>query len=505
MDTPKQPLDQQEGEQLRKENASLRCEIDRLRRLAQSSADGIWCLDTTTNLIDFTTSWGNALGYSQNEYPHYLAEFEALIHQDDLPLFRSALKHCGIGINPIFEVSVRVRNKNGKYRNLLFRGSAFRTDDGTGACIGAACFDVTTTMEQLLTYELIFNSIPHLIFVKDSHSTIRWANRAALDFYGGRDLHEMIGKSDSDYNADKSQVMRFRADEQKVINNRKVIHIERETNTDARGNTHYLNTIKFPLLHPDGRVSVVVVATFIDEVVRLTRLQQTRENLTLVAGKLSHKLNTRIATVETMVIALSGVDTHQLNEILKAVNDLKVLGGNFLTLTVSGVVKREHTNLVSVLCNGLLQRLNQHVSITINGQPLRSYSTENRLYDMYGDSAKLSDAFRELLNNAIEAVEGRPAAISIRLKHSPLPKQEHSKRQKLHPEQLIIHFSDNGPGISPKIRHRLFQPFNSGKTTGTGLGLAIVREVISAHDGAISLIPTEGKGTCFEIVLPTKM
>jgi len=70
--------------------------------------------------------------------------------------------------------------------------------------------------------------------------------------------------------------------------------------------------------------------------------------------------------------------------------------------------------------------------------------------------------------------------------------------------QVIIRFSDNGPGIPEEIRNSLFEPFSTtGKKVGTGLGLATVRNIVSAHSGEIA-VESKGQegGAVFELKFP---
>jgi signal transduction histidine kinase len=67
--------------------------------------------------------------------------------------------------------------------------------------------------------------------------------------------------------------------------------------------------------------------------------------------------------------------------------------------------------------------------------------------------------------------------------------------------QLDIRFCDNGSGIAPELRPRLFDPFVSGSKTGTGLGLAIVRTLCEASGWRIELESSEKGKTCFKISL----
>ena len=65
-----------------------------------------------------------------------------------------------------------------------------------------------------------------------------------------------------------------------------------------------------------------------------------------------------------------------------------------------------------------------------------------------------------------------------------------------------ILFRDNGRGIPPEHRDKVFLPYFSTKADGTGLGLAIVEHIVVAHGGRIRFDSTEGTGTVFYIDLP---
>lgn len=69
---------------------------------------------------------------------------------------------------------------------------------------------------------------------------------------------------------------------------------------------------------------------------------------------------------------------------------------------------------------------------------------------------------------------------------------------------LVLEISDNGPGLSPRARDSLFQPFASTRSGGTGLGLAIAREILRAHGGEIMLARSDGQGTSFCLRFPLR-
>ena len=67
-----------------------------------------------------------------------------------------------------------------------------------------------------------------------------------------------------------------------------------------------------------------------------------------------------------------------------------------------------------------------------------------------------------------------------------------------------VEVSDDGVGINPDDKDKLFLPYFSKKKTGTGLGLAIVNRIISEHNGYIRVADNKPKGTAFIIELPVK-
>jgi signal transduction histidine kinase len=72
------------------------------------------------------------------------------------------------------------------------------------------------------------------------------------------------------------------------------------------------------------------------------------------------------------------------------------------------------------------------------------------------------------------------------------------------PEHLVIELEDEGPGVPPEIRDRVFEPFVTlGKKQGTGLGLAVARRFVEDHGGRVELVDSSpGRGARFRLALP---
>lgn len=65
-----------------------------------------------------------------------------------------------------------------------------------------------------------------------------------------------------------------------------------------------------------------------------------------------------------------------------------------------------------------------------------------------------------------------------------------------------LEIEDDGAGVAPGMRQRLFDPFATGRVEGTGLGLAISRRIVERHGGALRLVDGDPPGATFELTLP---
>jgi len=104
------------------------------------------------------------------------------------------------------------------------------------------------------------------------------------------------------------------------------------------------------------------------------------------------------------------------------------------------------------------------------------------------DRDQLSQAFLNLMLNALESMEGE-GKLRISLESEGA-------------SALTISIADTGKGIPPEDLERVFEPFFSTKRKGTGLGLAIVHQIVENHKGQIRVESREGEGTTFRITLP---
>ena len=122
-------------------------------------------------------------------------------------------------------------------------------------------------------------------------------------------------------------------------------------------------------------------------------------------------------------------------------------------------------------------------------------------------SAKVSQIHRILINLVNNAAEAMNQQGRIRITTGKTLVTERDCR--LHPdarpgEFVILTVSDTGPGISPHLIGRIFDPFFSTKEDGdnAGLGLTTVRKILRGHRGWIDVESEVGQGTTFKLFFP---
>jgi two-component system sensor histidine kinase PilS (NtrC family) len=114
----------------------------------------------------------------------------------------------------------------------------------------------------------------------------------------------------------------------------------------------------------------------------------------------------------------------------------------------------------------------------------RRYSTQKAFILADGDRVK--QVFWNFCENAVRAMkQGGTLTISI---------EEHG-------EEWQLSFADTGPGMSPQMIEKIFEPFQSQFEGGTGLGLAIVYQIVQAHDGKVWARSNPGQGCTFVLRL----
>lgn len=155
---------------------------------------------------------------------------------------------------------------------------------------------------------------------------------------------------------------------------------------------------------------------------------------------------------------------------------------NLMDSTRFGDIKLEEHNLIDIL-KDTLALVEDRVKLTLV-TIVEEYSHPVIRFPV--DADKLKIALVNIVVNAIEVLEKKPdATITV-------------KAEKL-PNLIRICIKDNGSGIPPEIKDKLFEPFSTSKEKGSGLGLASAQNIILGHKGKIEVNTELTKGSEFII------
>jgi signal transduction histidine kinase len=128
----------------------------------------------------------------------------------------------------------------------------------------------------------------------------------------------------------------------------------------------------------------------------------------------------------------------------------------------------------------------------VNGTSIET-ELPNDLPKVWGDETALAEAFAHLVANAAEATSGlHQGRVTLAVKPVRNGESDNS---------VVVTVKDNGSGIAPDLRDKIFSPFCTTKARGMGLGLPIVKRTVFDHNGRVD-IDSNPQGTRVSVILP---
>jgi two-component system sensor histidine kinase HydH len=226
---------------------------------------------------------------------------------------------------------------------------------------------------------------------------------------------------------------------------------------------------------------------------KLAEVGQLAAGLAHEIGAPLHVIRGRADLVRRSGGRVEDADRH-LDAIVREIDRIALIVRNLL-----GFVRRREPRVVELdlaeVVQGVLDLLD--VELTRMNVELVTHGLETRA-TVSGDPDLLHQVVLNVLLNALHALEGakHPHRVAVRLRRPMESDRTHA----------VIEIEDNGVGVPPALRDRVFDPYYTTKERGqgTGLGLALARAIVEDHGGSISLIqPTSSEwSTCVRIALP---
>ena len=224
-------------------------------------------------------------------------------------------------------------------------------------------------------------------------------------------------------------------------------------------------------------------------------------NRRAAAGELSasiaHEINQPLAAITLRAgaaLAWLGAKTPNLDEVRASIQEILAAGGRAddIVQSIRAMFKKDSDKRLPVDINSLISSVLAIVRIDLqkSGIELRTMF-EDGLPAVQADRVQLQQVLLNLVMNAIDAMQSAQRR-ALRI-----------ETQRSKPDQVMISVEDTGTGIDPSTIDLIFKPLFTTKTQGIGMGLSICRSIIESHGGRISVSTEAGKGSNFQIELPT--
>jgi len=243
------------------------------------------------------------------------------------------------------------------------------------------------------------------------------------------------------------------------------------------------------------------------------RESQKMEAIGTLASGIAHDFNNVIATilgnVELAREDLPRVNTlaiESLAEIHKAATRARDLVQQILSFS-----RRQPTTRLPIALAPVVAETEHLLRSTLPGRVTLDVRCAEAVPEVHADPTQIQQVMINLATNAMQAMQGGPGLLTIRLGTvmldaalARLHPALHSMHEKTPGLTVRLAVSDNGPGMDVATLARSFEPFFTTKPLGegTGLGLSVVRSIVQGHEGAIVVESAPGKGTTFAVYLP---
>lgn len=355
--------------------------------------------------------------------------------------------------------------------------------------------------EQRDFLQLVIDSVPTLITVKDREHRFQLVNRAFAQRHGVTPA-ALSGKTEAEFVRDKTELHEVYQRTESLLATGQPLLIPTEKVFER-----YYQSAFIPLKNGSGtydRLLVVAsdITTHRQAEVALERMLKKERELNELRARVvttaSHELRTPLASIlaltETLLAYRPKLTDAQINQRLVGIREqvefLRMIINNMLQ--VEGL-QRGHSDLqrspvdLDVLCRGIIAELQTQPGFCHH----LHYQRTEPVPVLALDKRLIRQVIQTLVENA--------------LKYSP-PTSTVQVSLTCRETTIGLVIQDEGIGIPPADFAHLFQPFqrgsNVGTTAGVGLGLVIAKEAVELHGGTITVTSEVGKGTTFTVSIP---
>lgn len=483
-------------------DALLRASEERYRSLVTATSSIVWTASPNGEMLGDTTAWS---AYTGKPIPAGGRPWRAFLHPDDVPAARVAWRNAQSSTH-VLEHTARIWNHAAQqYRWCVTRSVPLRNPDGAVREWVGTTTDIHDRREAEARYEALVTASRDGVLIIDDE---------------GRQV---------DVNPSFCAMLKSSRDE--LSGQPLAPYIPPERSSEAEKALFQLRrdgrfSGEFPLRAADGSVVEVewqCVANFVPglhcciarDITERRRfeqqLQQTQkvESLGVLAGGIAHDFNNLLVgmmgnTSLAMETLPPGSPSQPLlSDVLKASERAAQLTRQLLAYAGKTRLTTEPVDL-----SKLVEELAGLLSASIPRQARLVLQLAAEPMVVEADQTQLQQVVMNLVINAAESIpEDQPGLVTVTTFRRAIGAND--RRFAVFPlpdtgrDYVVCRVKDTGSGMSPAVRERIFDPFFSTKFQGRGLGLSAVLGIIRSHQGGMTLRSSPGKGTVFQVMLPS--
>ena len=514
--------------------AALRESEERLHTVIENLAEGLVISDLKGHLLHWNRASLEMHHMSPDEPRNYPLEASlnhfilSALDGRVLPLEEWPLCRILRG-EVVRDMQLRIRRVGSDWSAIFSYGGAIVTEPGGRKLAFVTITDVTVRSlavqalreseenlrrEQALLRGLI-DSIPDLIFFKDTHSVFLGCNKAFESYFGITE-NDLIGKTDLVL-VPEDVAFYYQKMDRQMLASRESLHSE-EWIPDCRGGGQFFDTLKTPYYGPSGKLlGLIGISRDISE------RRRVEEEVRRLNTDLEHRVAERTSQLESAnreLEAFSYSVSHDLRSPLRTLDgfsqavmedygDVLPEEGRRYLQTIREGAQRMGSLIDDLLTFSRLSRAPLHAQLVLTDklvsgvlEDLGAYSRENlemtvrELPPCMGDPALLRQVWVNLISNALKYSQRKtPARVEIGF-------QEGGGKD-------AYFVKDNGAGFDMRYAGKLFGVFQrlhrAEDYEGTGVGLAIVQRIVQRHGGQVWAEGEVDKGAIFYFTLqPTQ-
>ncbi|MBI3131857.1 MAG: PAS domain S-box protein [Acidobacteria bacterium] len=472
---------------------ALRHSEERWSLALQANNDGIWDWNVLTNEAWFSPRYFSMLGYEPGELPGTMDTWTQLCHPEDLPGAMSQVQAYIAGRSSTYQLTFRMRHKDGSWRWILSRGVGKAGAEGRMVRIVGSHHDITLQREaeealvaSQARSQALLEAMPDTIFLVSREGIF-------LEIHAHDDSHlrlpreQILGKP-------MREVMPPDLVEDRMSRIARVLDTGIPESYETRLETQSGIQDHETRVVPCGRDTVLYIARDITERKALERLKSD------FISTVSHELRTPLTSIKGALGLLAGGVAGELPGRAADLTRMALENANRLARLIDDLLDLAKTESAELRLDLRIHDLRRLLEQALEGIAAFAQSHEVDLQPTWAveaaparvDGDRLIQVVLNLVSNAVKY--SRPGdAVQLRL----------GRRDRY----WRLEVENHGPEIPTAFRARIFQKFAMADSSdtrsrgGTGLGLAISKALMERMGGTIDYHSAAGR-TVFFVELP---